>query len=111
MTEHYCVEHETEFFKKGRMRGFSHPIGDTGNWCNEPEEGGAPIPEGHTEETKYKADPAKIKSIERQSSLKASVEIACALIAVGKGETYDKTITRAVVFESYLDNGATVTKK
>lgn len=42
---HYCSEHETVFFKKGNMRGYAHPIGDTGEWCNEPEEGGDEMPE------------------------------------------------------------------
>ena len=45
MSGHYCTEHKTVFFKKGKMRGYAHPIGDTGEWCNEPEEGGDPIPE------------------------------------------------------------------
>jgi len=41
MTEgHYCSIHNTVFFKKGRMRGYAHPIkdekgNDTGEWCNE----------------------------------------------------------------------------
>ena len=38
MTGHYCAEHETVFFKKGSMRGYAHPIGTTGKWCNEPDE-------------------------------------------------------------------------
>ena len=45
---HYCKEHETVFFKKGKMRGYAHPIGDTGEWCNEPEEGGDEMPAGDT---------------------------------------------------------------
>ena len=40
MTEHFCGIHKTEFFKRGKMRGFAHPIKDengedTGEWCNE----------------------------------------------------------------------------
>ena len=45
MSGHYCSDHETTFFKKGRMKNYAHPIGDTGEWCNEPEGGGDPIPE------------------------------------------------------------------
>lgn len=33
--EHWCEQHKTEFFKKGNMKGYAHPIGDTGEWCNE----------------------------------------------------------------------------
>jgi len=33
--EHWCYIHDTEFFMKGKMKGFAHPIGDTGQWCNE----------------------------------------------------------------------------
>ncbi len=42
---HWCSEHGVTFFKKGKMKNYAHPIGDTGQWCNEPEEGGDPIPE------------------------------------------------------------------
>lgn len=38
MAEYYCSEHQTPFFKRGRMRGFAHPIGDTGKWCNMPDD-------------------------------------------------------------------------
>ena len=38
--EHYCTVHNTEFFKRGKMRGYAHPLQDengedTGEWCNE----------------------------------------------------------------------------
>ena len=29
-----CPIHKVEWFKRGRMRDFAHPIGDTGQWCN-----------------------------------------------------------------------------
>ena len=35
--KHWCAKHQTAFFKKGSMKGYAHPIGDTGKWCNEPE--------------------------------------------------------------------------
>lgn len=38
MAEHWCKEHNTVFFKKGKMRNYAHTIGDTSEWCNEPEE-------------------------------------------------------------------------
>ena len=41
---HYCTIHKTAFFKKGKMPGYAHPIGDTGEWCNEPEPPKNPIP-------------------------------------------------------------------
>ena len=36
---HFCIVHNVNFFKKGRMKGFSHPIDGTNpvQWCNEPE--------------------------------------------------------------------------
>lgn len=41
MAEHWCKEHQTLFFKKGKMKDYAHPILDehgepTGKWCNEP---------------------------------------------------------------------------
>ena len=38
MAENWCSEHNVAFFKKGGMRGYAHPIGDTGKWCNKPQE-------------------------------------------------------------------------
>ena len=33
--KHWCEQHQTKFFKRGKMKGYAHPIGDTGEWCNE----------------------------------------------------------------------------
>ena len=37
--EHWCPIHNTEFFKKGNMKGYAHPVmvdgKETGKWCNE----------------------------------------------------------------------------
>ena len=37
---HYCSKHDVTFFKKGKMRGYAHPLqddegNDTREWCNE----------------------------------------------------------------------------
>ena len=40
--EHWCSEHQTLFFKKGRMKNFAHKIEGTDNWCNEEEQKAAP---------------------------------------------------------------------
>ncbi len=37
-TKHWCKEHDTAFFKKGRMKAYAHPLGDTGEWCHEHKE-------------------------------------------------------------------------
>jgi len=34
---HWCSKHNTAFFKKGKMRGYAHPIEGTEGWCNEEE--------------------------------------------------------------------------
>jgi len=33
--EHWCKEHNTAFFMRGKMKSFAHPIGDSGEWCHE----------------------------------------------------------------------------
>ena len=35
-TQHWCDVHQTNWFKRGKMRNFAHPIEDTKEWCNEP---------------------------------------------------------------------------
>ena len=50
--EHFCNQHGTEFFKRGNMRGYAHPIGEkdesTGKypegWCNEDAQEVAKLP-------------------------------------------------------------------
>ena len=43
---HWCAEHQVVFFKKGKMKSYAHPIGDTGEWCHEHIE---PTPEAKPE--------------------------------------------------------------
>ena len=105
MTDHWCSEHKTVWFKKGKMRGFAHPLVDenaqTVGWCNEPEETeeeaqsaaiqqaadatktepapSAPVVDKKPPEIPkqgYKADPAKTDSIERQVAVKLACEIS-----------------------------------
>ena len=33
--EHYCELHGVNFFMRGKMKAYAHPIGDTGEWCHE----------------------------------------------------------------------------
>ena len=45
--EHFCNEHQTKFFKGGKMKSFAHPIevnGQTVGWCNEDAEEVAKLP-------------------------------------------------------------------
>lgn len=44
-SKHWCSIHGTEFFKRGKMKGYAHPIGDSGEWCNEGEAKPEPTPD------------------------------------------------------------------
>lgn len=55
-------------------------------------------------------DPTR-KSIERQTSLKAAVEVAVAKIQAGADESPVTIINRAMLFESYIESGAQVVKE
>ncbi len=65
--EHWCKEHDTKFFKKGRMKAYAHPLGDTGEWCHEhivvevkPADVNTPPANGKVEEVlQYVADQMK----------------------------------------------------
>ena len=35
-TSHWCEDHQTNWFKRGRMKNYAHPIEGTDKWCNEP---------------------------------------------------------------------------
>lgn len=34
-SEHYCTDHNTNFFKKGKMRSYAHPVDGQTEWCYE----------------------------------------------------------------------------
>ena len=84
MTEYFCQEHQTNFFKTPKMKGYAHPIEGTEptEWCNRPED--LPPPDASTKAFKpaqakeFKADPAKTDSIEVQVAFKGVVELVVA---------------------------------
>ena len=131
MDKYHWTQHDTDFFKTPRMKGYAHPVVDeygedviddeTGKqvWCNKPKQdmgameesakagehlvdeavkqGGVVVEVKKKPGTKYKADPDKISSIERQVSLKAAIELAVHdKIEVKHVGTYAKK------FEEYL---------
>jgi len=76
MAEHWCKEHQTVWFKKGKMKGYAHPIKDaegedTDKWCNEPKEEAE-------EKPAPKRDSSTNASIEAQVAVKAVVELIVA---------------------------------
>ncbi len=114
---HYCKIHKTPWFKKGKMRGYAHPIGDTGEWCNEED---TPEDTPTKETTKPASAPESVKpqmsrddwaekdnvtrkSIERQTALNAAVKVA-ELMQLS-GVTTEKIISTAKRFELYLETG------
>jgi len=95
---HWCSEHETVFFKKGKMKGYAHPIGKTGVWHNEPEEGGDEIPESVIAEEK-----ADNSNKNKSYALSYAKDVIVAGIASGQLEfTKVKTAT-TVLADSFLD--------
>ena len=108
MSDHYCTEHKAVFFKKGNMKGYAHPIEGTDptKWCNEPEEGGAPIPEEKKAELV-----AETSGKNRSYALSYSKDWCVAQLGAGKNvTTYDMLII-AKLLESYLDSGIIEEKK
>jgi len=49
---HWCKEHQTPFFMKGKMKSYAHPIGDTDKWCHEHKEKPQEAPESKPEAEK-----------------------------------------------------------
>lgn len=119
MAKHYCVEHQTVWFKKGAMRGYAHPIEDengkpTGKWCNEPEEKESVPQQGESvgeskpvmsKDDWSEKDRITRKSIERQTSLNAAVEVSKTLPT--DQVTTGKIIATAKLFEAYLEGRET----
>ena len=55
--QHYCQIHGVNFFKKGRMKGYAHPIEGTDKWCNEDDIKPEPSPEAPQERTEQATQP------------------------------------------------------
>ena len=110
MREHWCSDHKTVFFKRGKMKTFAHPIKDedgelTGQWCNEsePAEQDGQLEEKPPIMTKddwVEKDRITRKSIERQTALNAAVELA----KTG-GLKFGQLLPSAKRFEIYLETG------
>jgi len=75
--EFHCKTHDTPFFKKGKMKNYAHPIGDTGEWCNMPEDTKPVQPKAEPRKaTPYRVDPPSTNlSIEQQSAYKGGIEL------------------------------------
>jgi len=75
---------------------------------DEIDEAKASVPVATT--SKYKADPTKTKSIERQQALIQAVSWCIAQLQAGKKLKTLDVLVVAKVFESYLESGTTITK-
>jgi len=87
--DHWCAEHNAEFFMKGKMKGYAHQLED-GTWHNEPEPVKSPPPppppatEGRAEsgdEQKAAPKKAKVEQARDLSLLKNTGDLAKALNA------------------------------
>lgn len=48
-TRYLCPTHNVKWFKRGNMKSYAHPIGETGKWCNMPDKASAAL--ARTKET------------------------------------------------------------
>jgi hypothetical protein len=73
-TEHWCKEHNTAFFMRGKMKSYAHPIGDTGEWCHEHKEKAAPKSESKTAGSAVAQDSSEPAAPASDSSKTETVE-------------------------------------
>ena len=118
MSENWCSEHETAYFKKGGMKSYAHPIknddGETTGWCNKPKD--ADEPEGTKTAPKPKPQTIQVGENRNRSFPPAySKDLVCALIDAGKQgqlESLDKAVSKIIEiadkFEAYLTSGKEV---
>ena len=128
MTEHFCNEHATKFFKAGKMKGYAHPIedkdGKTTGWCNEEDQESYHDPNPASKDTPVKEvskdmtkedwadkDTRTRRSIERQKALAEANAWCIAQLQAGNGVKTVELLSVAKLFESYLDNGIVIEKK
>ncbi len=93
MTEHFCTEHNTPWFKVGKMKSYAHPVKDANDnqlfneegkarWCSEPVVKPATAPQASvvsaTPTSTPKTTNDRVDSIESQTAFKGVVELICA---------------------------------
>ena len=112
MTEHFCTEHATKFFKTAKMRGYAHPIedkdGKTAGWCNEEDQESYHDPnppkdtpdEDMTKDDWAEKDAIKRRSIERMKALAEANAWCIAQLQAGKDIKTVELLSVAKLFES-----------
>ena len=63
-TEHWCKEHNTAFFKKGKMKAYAHPIEGSDQWCYEHKDKSTDKPKANPQAAKTTGDPAPAGKVE-----------------------------------------------
>ncbi len=135
MTEHFCDEHETKFFKTANMFGYAHPIkveDQTVGWCNEDAKEVAKLKPQKTATPPLQVDEPTAKelwgsemtkgdwaererikrqSIERQKALSEAVIWCAAKLQSGEKIKTFNILAIAKLFEEYLDSGVVVEDK
>ena len=70
-TKHWCEQHQVNFFKSGRMRGYAHKIEGTEQWCNEPIER---VAEGQSKPAEQVAKPQD-KPMDTPKPVQADIQV------------------------------------
>lgn len=101
---HYCSVHNANFFKRGRMKNYAHPIEGTKDWCNEPDNapndataGKAP-PETATESS---TSPEQEKPVENENKPQTAQEAPMGDIQPITGQQIEEI--RAISKQAGLD--------
>ena len=75
----HCKEHDTEWFKRGKMRCYAHPIEGSDGWCNMPEDDDNlwdETPQPSSQSSSDMSDEEFVKRCKEQGWDKATVEKA-----------------------------------
>ena len=104
MDKHFCEEHQTDFFKTAKMRGYAHPIGDTGKWCNEEDAETYHSPLGDEPlVAEAKKMGAKVTGVDNFKNRAVAISYAKDLLCAGIIDK-EKLIGYADKFLNYIEN-------
>ena len=120
MDSYFCEQHQTKWFKTGKMKTYAHPVkganGETTGWCNMPDDavptvvkeavkqGAVIVEEKMTKEDWDAKDQRTRKSIEKQKALEIANEYVKNKIIAGKELTYDDVLKVADHFYDWINN-------
>lgn len=121
MDSYFCEQHQTKWFKTGKMKTYAHPVkganGETTGWCNMPDDavptvvkeavkqGAVIVEEKMTKEDWKEKDRLERQSIHRQKASDIGTRWCSTIIGTGTPVSTKQMMDVVKMLEHYYETG------